>query len=32
LGGYAAWMALLIAVYYERAEARGLLGLSGVIA
>lgn len=36
LGGYAAWMALLIAVYYEwpalRAEAWGLLGLSGVIA
>jgi diguanylate cyclase (GGDEF)-like protein/PAS domain S-box-containing protein len=36
LGGYAAWVALLIVVYYEasglRAAAWGLIGLSGVIA
>jgi diguanylate cyclase (GGDEF)-like protein/PAS domain S-box-containing protein len=36
LGGYAAWIALLIAVYYEvsglRVEAWGLIGLSGVTA
>ena len=36
LGGYAIWMALLIATYYGlpslRAEAWGLIGLSGVIA
>src|SRR5260370_19947564 len=36
LGGYAIWMALLIAAYYElpglRVEAWGLIGLSGVIA
>jgi diguanylate cyclase (GGDEF)-like protein/PAS domain S-box-containing protein len=34
-GGYAAWMALLIAVYYRlpalRPEAWGLIGLSGVV-
>ena len=36
LGGYAVWIALLIAVYYEvsglRVEAWGLIGLSGVVA
>ena len=36
LGGYAAWIALLIAVYYDvpglRVEAWGLIGLSGVTA
>ena len=36
LGGYAAWIALLIAVYYgrsgERIEAWGLISLSGVVA
>jgi hypothetical protein len=36
LGGYAVWMALLIAVYYWRpglrVEAWGLIGLSGVVA
>jgi diguanylate cyclase (GGDEF)-like protein/PAS domain S-box-containing protein len=36
LGGYAAWVALLIAAYYElsglRIEAWGLISLSGVIA
>src|SRR5882757_2562008 len=36
LGGYTAWVALLIVVYYEasglRVEAWGLIGLSGVIA
>jgi diguanylate cyclase (GGDEF)-like protein/PAS domain S-box-containing protein len=36
LGGYAIWMALLVAVYYGRhglrTEAWGLIGLSGVIA
>ena len=36
LGGYAAWMALLIAVYYGlpslRVETWGLIGLSGVVA
>jgi diguanylate cyclase (GGDEF)-like protein/PAS domain S-box-containing protein len=36
LGGYAAWMALLVATYYSvrglRVEAWGLIGLSGVIA
>jgi len=36
LGGYAAWMAMLIAAYYAlpglRVEAWGLIGLSGVIA
>jgi diguanylate cyclase (GGDEF)-like protein/PAS domain S-box-containing protein len=36
LGGYAAWVTLLIVVYYEwsglRVEAWGLIGLSGVIA
>lgn len=35
LGGYAAWVTLLIVVYYEasglRAAAWGLIGLSGVI-
>jgi len=36
LGSYAAWMALLVAMYYGlpglRAEAWGLIGLSGVVA
>jgi hypothetical protein len=36
LGGYAVWMALLIALYYwlpgVRVEVWGLIGLSGVIA
>jgi diguanylate cyclase (GGDEF)-like protein/PAS domain S-box-containing protein len=36
LGGYTAWMAVLIAVYYQwpglRTETWGLLGLSGVVA
>ncbi len=36
LGGYAAWIALLIAVYYDksdqRIEAWGLISLSGVAA
>jgi diguanylate cyclase (GGDEF)-like protein/PAS domain S-box-containing protein len=36
LGGYAAWIALLIAVYYDksdlRVEAWGLISLSGVVA
>ena len=36
LGGYTAWMAALIAVYYLwpglRTETWGLLGLSGVVA
>ncbi|HEY0933991.1 MAG TPA: hypothetical protein VGD91_09630, partial [Trebonia sp.] len=36
LGGYAVWIALLLAVYYEsaglRTEAWGLISLSGVTA